>query len=380
MNSGAWMPRSYIRGECQVSLHRLFRTGFMLAVLGLLAACSASAVIEESGPIYWPKPPEQPRFVYAASLRNENSLKPLSAAEKMRFRISGYAEKKEIFMKPFGVAAHNGSVAVTDTVLRRGYIFNFWRKKLYSFGVVGPGGVLVKPMGVAMDEQQNIYVADIGMRKVLIYDAMGMYLRSVGNKEDFDRPVGVAVTGDGSRIYVIDAGGIDSQRHRLVIYGGDGQQLAIVGKRGGGAGEFNLPTHVAVAPDGTVYVLDGGNFRIQAFTPDGEHLRSWGKVGRNFGDLARPRGLAVDSDGNVYVTDAAYRNFQIFNPQGQLLLSIGGGGLEDKPGQFALPAGIAVDERGFVYVVDQLFMKVDVFRRVPEQEAVEIMATEAAYR
>ncbi len=378
--TGLGRPVPIIRGEFQVNLRMVFRWGIILTVLGLLTACSTGGVKEVSGPVYWPKPPEQPRFVHAANLRNENSLKSLSTAEKMRFRISGQVEKKDIFMKPFGVAAHNGSVAVTDTVLRRGYIFNFWRKKLYSFGVVGPEGVLVKPMGVAMDEQQNIYVADVSIRRVLIYDAMGMYLRSVGNKEDFDRPVGVAVTGDGSRIYVIDAGGIDSLRHRLLIYDGDGQRLAIIGKRGEATGEFNLPTHVAVAPDGTVYVLDGGNFRIQAFSPEGEYLRSWGKVGRNLGDLARPRGLAVDRDGNVYVTDAAYRNFQIFNPQGQLLLSIGGEGLEDKPGQFALPAGIAVDERDFVYVVDQLFMKIDVFRRVPEQEALEIMATEAAYR
>lgn len=364
-----------------VNLRMWFRWGFILIALGLLAACSTGGVKDENvGEIYWPEPPAQPRFAYAASLRNEGSLKPPSVAERMRFRISGYSENKQVFMKPFGVAAHNGSVAVTDTVLRRGFIFNFWRRKLYTFGVVGSEGVMVKPMGVAMDDRQNIYVVDIGRRKVLIYDSMGMYLRAVGDKETFDRPVGVAVTGDGSRIYVVDAGGIDSQRHRLVIYDGDGQRLAIVGRRGTGDGEFNLPTQVAVAPDGTVYVLDGGNFRIQAFTPEGEYLRSWGQVGRNFGDLARPRGLAVDRDGNIYVTDAAYRNFQIFNPQGELLLSIGGGGLEDKPGQFALPAGIAVDERGFVYVVDQLFMKIDVFRRLSEEEAQEIMATDAAYR
>ena len=362
-----------------MNLRMWFRWGMVLMALGLLTACAGSGVKkEEIKRIYWPELPAQPRFVYEATLRNEGSLKPQSTAEKMRFMISGYTENKQVFMKPFGVAAHNGSVAVTDTVLRRGFIFNFWRQKLYTFGVVGTEGILVKPMGVAMDDQQNIYVVDIGQRKVLIYDSMGMYLRSVGDKETFDRPVGLAVTGDGSRIYVIDAGGIDSQRHRLVIYDGDGQQLAIVGKRGGGDGEFNLPTQVAVAPDGTVYVLDGGNFRIQAFTADGAYLRSWGKVGRNFGDLARPRGLAVDRDGNVYVTDAAYRNFQIFNPQGELLLSVGGEGLEDKPGQFALPAGIAVDERGLVYVVDQLFMKIDVFRRLPEQEAKEIMAAEGA--
>jgi len=363
-----------------VNLHMLFRLSLTLALLGLLAACTTGGVKEKAERLYWPKPPEQPRFVFEASLRSEKSLKPTSAADRLRYRISGYVEKDELFMKPFGVAAHNGSVAVTDTVLRRGFIFNFWRQKVYTFGVVGPEGVLVKPMGVAMDAQQNIYVADTGVGRVMIYDALGMYLRAVGDAEDFDRPVGVAVTADGSRIYVIDAGGIDSQRHRLVIYDGEGRRLAIVGKRGAGEGEFNLPTHVAVAPDGTVYVLDSGNFRIQAFSPDGRFLRSWGKVGRNFGDLARPRGLATDGEGNVYVTDAAFRNFQIFNPRGQLLLSIGEEGLEDKPGQFALPAGIAVDERGFVYVVDQLFLKIDVFRRVPEQEALSIMATEAVFR
>lgn len=358
----------------------LFRVVGMALLVGLLVACSAGGVKEDDSRIYWPEAPAQPRYVFETTLRHEGSLKAMSAADRMRLGISGHLPKKELFMKPFGVASHNGVVAVTDTVLRRGFIFNFWRKGLYTFGNVGTEGVLVKPMGIAMDAQQNIYVADIGLRQIVVYDSTGMYLHSLGTREDFDRPVGVAVSADGSRIYVIDAGGIDSQRHRLLIFKGNGQRLKIVGRRGTEQGNFNLPTHVAVSPDGTVYVLDTGNFRIQAFTSDGDFLRSWGEVGRNFGDLARPRGLAVDDAGNIYVTDAAYRNFQVFNPKGELLLSVGGKGLDDRPGQFALPAGIAVDERGYVFVVDQLFMKIDVFRRLGEQESLEIMAKEAAYK
>jgi len=370
-----------LRGdEFEVSVGVLLRSLIGLLALGILTACSTSEVKEEGGRLYWPKPPDPPRYVYEATLRNEESLKPMSAADRMRLSISGYLPEKEVMIKPFGIAARGGSVVVTDTVMRRGLIFNLWRQRLYPFGNVGAEGVLVKPMGVDLDAKLNIYVADVGVRRVQIYDSMGMYLRSVGSREELERPVGVAVTPDGSRIYVIDAGGIDSQRHRLVIYGPDGELQAIIGRRGKAKGEFNLPTDVAVAPDGTVYVLDGGNFRIQAFTPEGVPLRSWGEVGRNFGDLARPRGLTVDGEGKVYVTDAAYRNFQIFTPEGRLLLAVGGEGLADLPGQFALPAGIAVDERGFVYVVDQLFVKIDVFRHVSEREAAEIMAQDEAYR
>lgn len=354
--------------------------GVVLSVLLMLTACAGPGVEEDAGEVYWPKPPDMPRFVHAATLRDADSLKEISAAKRLRQGITGYAAKDEpLFAKPYGIAARSGTVVVTDTVLRHGFIFNFWRRKIYPFGNVGDEGVLSKPMGLAMDKGMNIYVADVTRRQVVVFDSMGMYLRTVGRAEDLDRPVDVAVTPDGSRIYVIDAGGIDSRRHRLLIYDAEGRLVSAIGRRGGGEGEFNLPTHIALAPDGTIYVLDSGNFRIQAFDPQGRFLRSWGKVGRDFGDLARPRGLAVDEEGRIYVTDAAYRNFQIFTPKGRLLLSVGGDDLYDKPGHFALPAGIATDERGFVYVVDQLFLKVEVFHRLSEGEAKRIMAEDPAY-
>ena len=78
--------------------------------------------------------------------------------------------------------------------------------------------------------------------------------------------------------------------------------------------------------------------------------------------------IFTDSQGNVYVTDGAFRNFQVFTKDGKLLMFIGEPGLEDKPGHYVLPAGIAVDETDRVYVVDQVHHKVDVIRKLSEQE------------
>ena len=160
--------------------------------------------------------------------------------------------------------------------------------------------------------------------------------------------------------------GSDSKKHRVVVYDQNGSRLSVIGKRGMGEGEFNLPTQEAVAPDETLYVLDGGNFRVQVFTPQGKFLRAWGENGRNFGNLARPRGLAVDADGVVYVSDAPFRNVQHFSARGQLLLAIGGEEVRD--------------ELGHVYIVDQPFAKIDVLRRLSEKETARIVADRKAQK
>jgi DNA-binding beta-propeller fold protein YncE len=119
---------------------------------------------------------------------------------------------------------------------------------------------------------------------------------------------------------------------------------------------------VAVGKDGRLYVVDGGNFRVQIFDAKGGYLQSFGSVGKQMGNFARPKEIAADAEGNVYVVDSAFGNFQVFNPDGELLLFAGERSERDAPGRYMLPSGIAVDEDGRVYVVDQWFRKVDVFR------------------
>lgn len=338
----------------------------------LLAACTSISTKdtepEEPDVLFWPAPPELPRFAYETTLRSAADLIEESENKRLARRISGEALKADpAFSKPYGVAARNGKIYVTDTVTRSVAVFDVPRRKLFYIGLRAPG-TLVKPSGIALDAEMRVYVADVTARKVNVYDNLGLFLHSIGNTDDLERPTGVAVNAAGDRIYVIDRSQNENINHRVVVYDDKGSKLFVIGGRGTGEGEFNVPVQGAVAKDGTLYVLDAGNFRVQAFDRDGKFLRSWGKAGNNIGDFVRPRGIAVDDDGNVYVTDATFGNIQLFNSKGELLLAIGSLGGKDKPGRYSLPGGVAVDETGRVYVADQLFNKVDVFRRLSKKE------------
>lgn len=354
---------------------RLRHSATLLA-LGLavaLGACTGTLDRHADAPaLYWPTPPETPRFAFETALRNPSDLVENNEADRFRRLVAGDADPRPAFEKPFGVAARRGRIYVTDTVTRSVAVFDVPRRRFFHMGL-RPPGTLLKPVGIALDGKMRVYVADVSARKVVVYDSLGLYLREIGGEADLERPTGVAVDAAGERVYVVDRSSNESLNHRVVAYDGTGRKLFVIGTRGSAEGRFNVPVQAAVAPDGTLYVLDSGNFRVQAFDRDGRFLRTWGKAGSEFGDFARPRGIAVDGEGNIYVTDAGYGNFQVFNPAGQLLLPVGRRGDSDKPGRYALPGGIAVDETGRVYVVDQYFRKVEVIRRLSAEEGERVV-------
>ncbi len=121
---------------------------------------------------------------------------------------------------------------------------------------------------------------------------------------------------------------------------------------------------MAVGKDGRIYVVDGGNFRIQIFAKDGTFLKAFGALGKQFGQFAPPKEIATDREGNVYVVDAAFGNFQVFSPEGELMMFVGERSERDGPAKYMLPSGIYVDEDGRIFMVDQWFRKVEVFRPI----------------
>jgi sugar lactone lactonase YvrE len=141
----------------------------------------------------------------------------------------------------------------------------------------------------------------------------------------------------------------DSTDHVVKKFSPDGRLLMTLGKKGV-AGDntsrdlFNQPNHVAIAPNGDIYVSDGyQNSRIVHFASNGQFVRIIGGVkGSQPGQLQLPHGVALDSQGRILVNDSDNQRVSVFDKEGRFV--------ETWP--FPSRGGIAVTADDTVYVSD----------------------------
>jgi len=97
-------------------------------------------------------------------------------------------------------------------------------------------------------------------------------------------------------------------------------RLGTKGVSGTGPNTFNLPTDVASAPNGDVYVTDGyGSARVVRYSREGKYLSQWGSRGTGPGEFGLPHNLVIDARGRVYVTDRDNERIEVFDSNGTFL-------------------------------------------------------------
>ncbi|MCP4105137.1 MAG: hypothetical protein GY749_06315 [Desulfobacteraceae bacterium] len=173
-------------------------------------------------------------------------------------------------------------------------------------------GKFDKPAGIAIDEEDFVYVSDSYCHRIQKFSPTGEFVLKWGKygtgDEELNTPGGIAVDKKRGYVYVVDSGNscikkFDLNGNFLFKWSGDFRLLRIDG------GEYfelpYLPSGIAVDEDGFVYVSDPLNFMIKKFTPHGELVTSWEIISSQFPLVSVPVGVAVDSNNAIYVTSFA---------------------------------------------------------------------------
>ncbi len=242
---------------------------------------------------------------------------------------------------------------------------------------------------VACDSQDRVFVYSRSEHPLVIFNREGEFIDSWGEDVLIDAH-GIYIDGE-DNVYCIER-----ENHCVFKFNNKGElkmTIGTPGKSGEKDGDpFNLPTDLAIASTGELYISDGyGNHRVHKYTANGEHLISWGEEGDGPGQFNLSHSVRLDKDDRVWICDRENNRIQIFDTNGnflsewtgllqpdtiyfdpnedilylaelqqqvsvytldrQLLSQWGGAKKSDKPGEFkACPHGIWTDSHGDLYV------------------------------
>ena len=196
------------------------------------------------------------------------------------------------------------------------------------------------PWQMAFNSKQQLVVGEWDGKKVVVFDKDGNRIQTI-ECERLRGATGVAVDEDDS-IYVADGSG-----YSIFKFSKEGKLMKVVGRAGAQPGEFTSPTSVKIIND-KLYICERGNHRVQILNRDMQYVNSFGRCGSGDGEFRGPIDLAQDRAGNLYVSDSNNDRVQVLNCNGQFLYAISKKGASK---QLSSPHGICVDDQ-FVYVCE----------------------------
>ncbi len=341
------------------------------------AAPKKVPVIDYSN-IVWPNPPAIARIRYQAFYSAQKLSQvdtPNNKKQKWMDRLAGTQSVndsgKVLFQlaEPYGMAVDSkNNLYVADQKVGAIFIFNTETREVELIKNKTHAH-FDRIIGLAMDDNDRLFVSDPGLHHIMVFDTDHKAEDVI--TEGMVSPGGMALDKENRLLYVADV-----ELDQVLVYDADSfKLLRKIGTTGHKhelttPGDFSKPTDVALDPDGNLYVCDTLNNRIEIFDADGKFMSTFGKAGDGPGYFARPKGVAIDSDGHIWVADGMQDRVQVFNKEGQLLISFGGHGL--LPGQFQGLVGITTDKNNRVFTSEMYPGRVQQFRYVTDAEAEQL--------
>lgn len=230
------------------------------------------------------------------------------------------------------------------------------------------------PTGIAIGSQGNIYVIDKQNTKVRKISPNGVvstlagssygYADGTGSNAQFSNPTGIAIDSE-NNIYVAD-----QNNHKIRKITPNGVVSTFAGSTSGftdGTGseaQFNRPTELTIDSQDNIYITDKNNHSIRKITSNGvvTTLAGNGTAGTvdDTGVIAQfnnPIGLTIDPQNNIYIADSENNRIRKITPNGVVTTLAGNtqGFLDgnDTTAQFKYPTGLTIDSQGNIYVADR---------------------------
>lgn len=224
--------------------------------------------------------------------------------------LGGPGSEPGQFFEPRDVAVlRDGNLVVADTVNRRVQLLTAQGVPLKI--LTGDPFPFEEPLAVEVNSRDEILVLDSTLQWVYRYDSAGNLLDRFGGPTVFlFHPRGLTVFDDDS-VAVADTGS-----SRLALFSAEGVPAGSIGGLGTGPGQFNEPTDALRDAQGTYYVAEAENNRVQRVDAAGNPLLQW----------AIPDGYAFNGphltfgpDGSIFMTESQSRSLYRYGPDGSLL-------------------------------------------------------------
>jgi DNA-binding beta-propeller fold protein YncE len=273
----------------------------------------------------------------------------------------------KLFGTPPPVGGVNGPRGVdVNTSNGRIYVLDWWNNRIQrwdadgtspiSFGFRGvrsePGSLSFAQALAIQQSTGRIFVANRELNEIEVFDAAGNFVTRWGKlgsgTGQLRQPQGLAFSPVDGTLLVADSTNNRIQRFSIDA-GGNGTFLASYGSTGTAAGQFKTPTGISVAADGTIWVADTINGRVQKRNPSTGQWTAYATPGGGTRFVV-PWGVTVAPDDTIWVADSGKDRIVQMQPNGTQIMAFTG--TQVGAGAFDAPFQIAFTTTGTILVTD----------------------------